>query len=133
MKTLLLLLAILLSFSVHGQINFNPSLEVGYEDRHILVRPDCIYYNLENNMFSIFEVAAGYKKFSLTTSFKTYMHPVKIHSYSPQQVEYIIGGQYKVNKIISLRAFHMCSHGVDGNLFNESYNKISIKLNFNQK
>jgi hypothetical protein len=127
MKKLMCLLLVVLSLSVQGQIKFKSSLEMGYENWGFDTGAGGVI-RLRNNMFSAFNISAGYKGFNLYTDLKTFMTPVSIVSYRPNQTEYIIGLRYSIDRF-ELNAEHLCSHSTGKFVYQEFYDRVSIKIN----
>lgn len=135
-KLFIFIFMMLFALNMFGQIHFYPSLEMGYENRLTSIAWGELgkVYNsrLVNNMFSVFAVQTEWKGFAIYTEYKTYFYPESLFMYDPRQVQYILGGTYSLS-IFELRYEHLCSHGVEQKIFTDSYDRISITINFNQK
>jgi hypothetical protein len=126
MKKILTVIFLTVSLTCHGQIKFKSYLETGYEKKYIDITNDCIYRS--NSFFGQLYISGIYKNLSLYVSDKTYFNPYNITTYIPTQIEYYIGTKYSF-KIIDFSFEHLCSHGVSNDMFFESHNRFSIRVN----
>lgn len=142
MKNILLtILLTILSLTIYSQINKTSYLEFGYENniltgyniassiygKEVIIDKMIINY-LNNSLFGELHYGIDYKGIELFTNIKTYFLPIKIESYRPQQVNYIIGGNYTYKKL-QLKYEHMCGHSIDSKNYRQSYDKISLRIN----
>jgi len=130
MKKLLFFLLISLSSILQSQVIFKPYLETGFEDRSICFLNNYRLHNtFRNSYFGKLYMGLEYKKFNLYISDKTYFKPDNLFSYDPKQIEYSLGASFNF-KYITLKYSHFCSHTIESILFNDAYDRFSIRINF---
>lgn len=115
-----------MSITAQKTIKFEPTLELGYEDRNMQFG-ETLFPWLVNSYFGKFDVIARYANFKFDTDVKTYFIPIQMANYRPLQVEYTISMSYQYKNYI-LSAFHMCSHSIESSVYRESINRISLKI-----
>lgn len=128
MKKLFILCLLLISMSTVAQntLSFEPTLELGYEDRPMQFG-EVPFHWLESVYFGDLTASASYKGFNLHTNVKTFFIPIEMANYRPLQTEYAIGISYSYS-YYTFSMYHMCSHSNDGIVFRENINRISLKI-----
>lgn len=127
MKKLLLITLVLFSLSCSAQVKMKSFIETGFENRTIVIDGNG-FYNLQKSCFSTINITATYKNFSIYSTNKTYFKPITIVGYKPNQIEFYAGIKYTF-KNINIKYEHLCSHGIDNDLFYDTYDRFSIQLN----
>ena len=101
--------------------------ETGFENRQITFGGNG-FYNMGNNYFSTLQTGVALKGFNLYGQVKTYYLHENLLRYIPKQVEYKVGLLWSF-KSFDLNICHFCSHGIDNDMFYDTYNQISVKYN----
>jgi hypothetical protein len=131
MKKAIIILLVLYcqQLAAQSRIKLSSNVELGYENRTVNIWkfPDPKSFELNNTMFGTMEMAGNFKGFSIYSNTRTYFIPESIVSYDPVQVEFRIGTRYEY-KNISIGYEHLCSHSIDTELYQEGYNRFSVKF-----
>jgi hypothetical protein len=101
--------------------------ESGFENRNIIFGGNG-FYNMGNNYFSTINTGVAWKGFNLYAEIKNYYLHENLFRYVPKQVEYKVGLLWQF-KSFDFNLCHFVSHGIDNDMFYDSYNRVSIKYN----
>lgn len=154
---LIMILGIIPILASGQQIKLSSSLEAGYEDRIVSfmtpgVRgiPAPLDYQVKipqtwivsprdpervkseemrYRMFTRIDLSASWRGLSVYSDVKTWIDPESVFSYNPVQVGYKIGVCYSLGSL-EFNASHFCSHAIDREGYQESYDRVSVKYTF---
>lgn len=133
MKPLLTIFLLLISLIGYSQPQ--SSIEFGYQDRYVsmqqIIKGDLIHVNsakyFRHNLYINYDIGVRWNRLSLYGSVKTYFTPdYSRFNFKPLQAEYTTGVRYNISKF-ELKYEHFCSHSIDGYIFRDGYDKVSIR------
>jgi len=135
-KILLLFCFLSVSLLTFGQDKITPSasFEAGYENRkNTIFQPDSLInlgitpsFELKP-FYGLLYMDISYKGLNLYTSNKTYFNKANSIYFNPLLSEFKIGINYKYNNF-SVGYDHLCSHTLSGKFYNESYDRIFLRI-----
>jgi hypothetical protein len=140
MRNFLFLLSFLLLSSLQSfsQIKTGGTIELGYEDRIIMLDDgNGNSYSsawLAKKDFADIHLDASYRKLSIYTNVKTSFKAERLYRYNPRQVQYILGASYQLNERFSFNFEHLCSHSIldkaspTHEYFYDAYDRFSLKV-----
>lgn len=131
----IIVILMVVSTCIFGQIKTSGIFETGYESRRTMVFPaDTMYkvygvlpyYDLQAFYGKLY-MSATYKGFEAYTSNKTWFNKDQSIYFDPLQSEFRIGANYTKGSF-KLGYEHMCNHSIEGKRFSDFYDRIYVRV-----